>query len=377
MLPVFTLPPPQPVAFNARAAMTNHILASFGVSPHEAVNIVEADDNFAHGRVTAFNASQFSGNNPHEFLSNFAVRYSDPNGDSLDSMRAFIAPDVPVPTLTGTNFSSQFVEYPVYNFADALLSNDNLDDDLRAIGADFNTLRNPQHQLVTQRISNRGLAVEVDEDEERLDTDWQQQRVAYLRGILDRNRLRRTVAGFVAGAVAVTKNWYVGANVANTFTATCDPDQDILDELEAQSVRSTRVLYGPAAWQRRSRAYKLKNDPGGYASIGMSLADLAGMLAMSEARVLRNKYATGATAATNILGSVALMFVAQDGMNKSDYSNMKTFWGLTKTGQRYAAYVRQVGDKRWRIAVECYDLVTVTAPGLGMEVVNVTSTQPA
>lgn len=350
-LPFLIPPPPAPLAFNARARMVDHILASFGVSPSESFTVQPADDNFEHGRVIAFNASQFSGNAPVEFLSNYAVRYSDPNQASLDGIRAFIAPDITVPTLTGTNFSSQFVEYPMYNFADAMLSNDVLDDDLRSIGGDFPTLRNPAHQLVSQRISNRGLAMEVDEDEERLDPEWQQQRVAMLRGILDRNRLRRTVAAFVAGAVSVTKNWYVGENAGNTYVANCDPDQDIMDELEAQSVRASRIIYGPAAWVKRNRAFRAKNDAGGYASAKSTLTDLAGEFAVEEVRVMANKYATGASNATNILGSVAMLFVAQDGMTKNDFSNMKTFWGMTKTGQRYAAYVRQVGDKRWRVAV--------------------------
>ena len=117
----------------------------------EAFTIHAADDAFAHGRVLAFNASQFAGNAPSEFLSNYAVRYKDANAAGVDAIRSFIAPDVP-----GT--TSLFVEYALYNYADSYLALDNTADDLRAIGADFPTLRSPNHQLVTQRIANRGLA---------------------------------------------------------------------------------------------------------------------------------------------------------------------------------------------------------------------------
>ena len=339
----------------SHAALAANILASMGVPSRESFTIHPADDAFENGRVLAFNASQFSGNAPSEFLSNYAVRYQDNNtAQSIDSVRQFIAPDVP-------SNNSQFVEYALYNFSDGLLSMDNLADDLRGIGADFPTMRNPPHQLVSQRVANRGLAVEVDEDEERLDADWQQNRVAFLRGVLDRNRLRRTVALFAAGAVSVNKTWSSG---------TPDPDMDITDELEAQSLRSSRIVYGPSAWTKRKRAFRTSNTPAGYASADQTLEDLAGEFAVEEVQVVRAKYATGASSASNIVGSQVWLFCAGTGLGRNDFSNLKTFTAPTKTGQRYAAYVRQVGDKRWRIAVECYETVAITST-VGLEIVTV------
>ena len=336
-----------------QSALASHILASLGVPARETFTIHEADDNFAHGRVTAFNASQFSGNAPSEFLSNYAVRYQDANAQGVDAIRQFIAPDVP-----GT--TSLFVEYALYNFADAFLALDNTADDLRAIGADFPTLRSPSHQLVTQRIANRGLAVEVDEDEERLDSDWQERKIAFLRGVLDRSRLRRTIALFVAGAV----------NVAKTWSGASDPDQDVMDEIENQSLRATRILYGPGAWTKRSRALRTQNTAGSFASAKMTLEDLAGEFAVEEVQVARPKYTTGTTTAGSIVGSQVMLFIAGENLGRNDFSNLKTFTTPTKTGQRYAVYVRQVGDKRWRIAVECYETVAITST-VGLEVITV------
>ena len=65
-----------------------------------------------------------------------------------------------------------------------------------------------------------------------------------------------------------------------------------------------------------------------------------------------------------------MMFVAADNLGRNDFSNLKTFTAPTKTGQRYAVYVRQIGDKRWRIAVECYETVAITSV-IGLEVVTI------
>jgi hypothetical protein len=255
-----TLVSPSPAAGQRMPASS--LLAALGVDPIERVQIQQPDDNFTHNRVVAFNASAFAGSNPHEFLSNYAVRYQDPSQSSLNDLANFIAPEVPAQ-------SSQFVEYAIYNFADGYLALDNLNDDIRGIGADFPTLRNPQHQLVTQRIANRGIAVEVDEDEERLDVDWQQLRVQYLMGILQRTRLRRVVTLFAAGATAVSKTWSSG---------TPDPDMDVVNELEGQSIRATRIIYGPSAWTTRTRAFRAQNTAGGFASARDTTEDRGGML---------------------------------------------------------------------------------------------------
>ena len=80
----------------SHTALAANILASMGVSVRESFTIHTPDDAFEHGRVLAFNASQFAGNAPSEFLSNYAVRYQDNNtAQTLDTVRQFIAPDVP------------------------------------------------------------------------------------------------------------------------------------------------------------------------------------------------------------------------------------------------------------------------------------------
>ncbi len=341
-------------AVNAMA-LADGILGSLGVD--RLPDIASNTDGFVSGRLTAFNASQFETNSPSEFLSNFAVRYTDPLVDSLIAVRQMLAPDIQAGSV-----NSRFVQYAVYLLQDAFLSLDNTIDDIRGVGADFPTLRNTTKSLTTQKIPNRGLALEVDEDEEMLDPDWQQRKVAYLRGILDRTALRRALALFVATATAVAKTWSGGGTV--------DPDQDIINELENSYLRQNRLLMGPGAATKRRTAYRAQNNAGAYQSAGYSDDDLANYLALDKAMTVRNRYTSGAGTTSTIFGNYVLLFLASDAMQKDDMSNLKTFWAPCNNGQRYATYVRQIGDKRWRIAVEKYELTAVTST-VGAEILTI------
>jgi len=285
------------------AALAVNVMAALGLSASEGIQIHQPDGAFVHNRVLAYNAGLFEGANPSEFLTGYAVRYQDPEEFGLDAIRRFLAPDV-------SSGGSQYVQYAVYDFADAMKALDNLQDDVRAIGSDFNTLRNPTKTLATQKIPNRGLAIEVDEDEEKLDPDWQQRKVAMIRGILDRNRLRRAVALAVAGAVSVSKVWGTASGV--------DPDQDIMTELDAQSLRSSRIIYGPGAWSLRRRAHRSQNTAGGFASAQSTPDELAGQFAVEAVKVVRARYGTGGVATSPIISQFALMFIAADNLGKDD-----------------------------------------------------------
>jgi len=341
-----------------QVALAINVMASVGLAPSEGRQVFNTTEGFAHDRTLAFNAGLFEGANPSEFLSNYAVRYQDPNAQALDSIRAFLAPDV-------QSSGSQFVQYAVYSFSDAMLSLDNLNDDIRGIGADWATMRNPTKIMQVQKIPNRGIAVEVDEDEEKLDPDWQQRKVELIRGILDRNRLRRAIILAVAGATSENLTWTVGAGGAST-----DPDMDIMTELDQLALRPSRMIYGPTAWSKRIAAHRAVNTAGGFASAQLTNDELAGQFAIEQVMTVRARYNTGGVATAPIVGAVALAFIAADNLGRDDISNLKTFWAPTKTGQKYASYVRQIGDKRWRVGVECYDQVELTST-VGLEVFNI------
>lgn len=336
-------------------ALAINMLASIGLPAAEAFEISEDYGKFEHNRVLAFNASQFSANNPSEYLSQYAIRYSDPNQADLAAIQRWFAPAVPAN-------QSRSVNYSVYGFSDQLLTLDNLSDDIRAIGADFNTLRNPSKSRTTQDIPNRGLAVEVDEDEEQLDPDWQQQKVAWLIAIIERTRLRQTINLAIAGATSVGKTWDASAGK--------DPDQDVLTEIDSLIIRPNRAAFGPGAWTKRNLAHRAQNTAGGFASAKLRVEELAGEFELESARVIRPRRATGSDTVTDLLGSYVLLFTGFDSGGRHDFSNLKTFTARTKSGGRYTVYVRQVGDKRWRIAVECNELVALTSV-LGLEVMPI------
>jgi hypothetical protein len=336
------------LAFNALATM-------LGIAPRESFDIAPADDNFAPGRVLAFNASQFSVNAPSEFLTNYAVRYSDPLQQTLQSLREAIAPEV-------MSNNSAFVQYPVYGFTDAFLALDNVLDVRRGIGADFTTVPNVTHSLVTQKMPEIGLAIEVDEEEELLDADWQQRKVALLLGILDRSELRQALALFIAGATNVNKTW--------DATAGKDPDQDVATELNAMMIPPNNVWFGPGAWLKRLLSLRSQNLAGQATSSTMTPDQLGGMW-NATVQVPKPRYASAASTTAQIFGSVVMMFTAMPGMSKDDFSNLKTFMAPARNGQRRAVWVRQVGDKRWRIAVSTGKRLVAITSAIGMETITV------
>lgn len=374
-------------------AIAANILNALGVSEQEDV-VVNSPGHYAPGQVTewdrsaflnaplATNAvSQFTGNNPHEYLSQYAVRYQDPNMATLDEFTDLLAPPV-------MSNNARYVEYAVYGFTDAFLSLDVTADDIRGIGADFATVRNPTKSLVTQRMNERGLAVEVDEAEEILPGDvneWQQVKIAWLLGILARTRLRRAVALFVASATAASKTWSVGS--------AADPDQDVMDELDNLPIRPSDIIYGTGAWSKRSRTFRGQATAGAFGGVrtaglapavaGNALAasrdsaeELAGIFGVNSVRVSRHRKAATSSTIADIIGSLVFMFVSQASPSRFDFTNLKTFRApaLSPTGApigKRAVYVRQVGDKRWRIAVSVGSELVALTSSIGAEVITV------
>ena len=333
----------------SQAALTASILASVGVPAREAFEVRPPDDEFVHGRVIGFDPAQFAGGAPDEPLSEHAVRWQDPGAALPDAVRRCLAPDVPANR-------GQFVEYALYGYTDGLLSLDNPVEEPRAVAADFPTLRNPPHQLVTQRVANRGLTLEVDEDEGCLGTGWQRAKVAFLRGALDRARLRRTAALFVAGAVSVGRTW----------DAAADPDADVREELDAQPLRASRVMYDRRAWSQRGQILRTRGAGDGPTPATLSPEELAGRLAVEDVQVIRAHVAADPAGS----GGQVLLFCAADRLARNDFSNLKTFTAPARSGGRYAAYVRRVDARRWRVGVECHETVAITST-VGLAVISV------
>jgi DNA-binding IclR family transcriptional regulator len=59
------------------------------------------------------------------------------------------------------------------------------------------------------------------------------------------------------------------------------------------------------------------------------------------------------------------------GLSRDDFSNLKTFTAPARNGQRRAVYVRQVGDKRWRIAVTTGKRLVALTSAIGLETMTI------
>lgn len=336
-------------------ALAVNVMAMLGLPASEAFTIAQPDENFSNGRVLAFNASQFAGNNPHEFLTNYAVRFTDPRQDALRAIRESLAPEV-------SSNNSAYVDYPVYTMGDSYLALDQAGDARRAPGADYRTLRNTAKLITSQRLHDTGLAVEVDEDEETLDTDWQQRKVAWLLGILDRTELRTAIALFIASAANTAKTW--------DTTAGKDPDQDVNTIIDGMTVKPSNLIYGPGAWTKRVGSLRAQNLAG-QAQSALLTPEQLGSLFNADVQIPRNRFATGASTTSDVIGGYVLLFSSMSGMSRDDFSNLKTFVAPVKGHGKRAVWIRQVGDKRWRIAVSTGKRLVALTSAIGAELITV------
>ncbi len=340
-----------------RIAAYNSILVGLGIAP-EMEALTPFAEGFSHGRITAINSSAFAGANFHAELTAFAARQSDPEQASLADYADFLAPSLYSP--------SGLAEYGTFDNIDGFRSNTNTSDDLRGIGGDFLTLENPPAGIAEQRIPNRGLAIEIDEDQER-DGQWQRRAVTHLQGILLRNRIRRAVAILAGIASTASKTW--------NGTSGENPDSDIRLQMDTAAAtlgfRPNRVAYDPLAMSYRKTSFEAQTTAGGFAGAQRDIAALSNYLG-AEVREIKARYATSASARTPLLGSgKVVIFPGAAVESREDISAVKTFYKNCEGGTRQRVLVRQVGDKRWRVVVEGYDQCAAVST-LGVRIITIT-----
>ena len=300
----------------------------------------EATSGFVHDRVEEANASLFDTGHLSEGLTNYAVGWKDETG--LDEALDFFAPEVPV----GMRFEYRSFSNPDEFETDA--------DDARAIGADFKSITETG-TLVTAKLVNRGLQICVDEDEVNDDPNWRERKTGRLLRRIKRNSLIRAVALLNTAAVDTAVTWDASAGK--------DPDQDIETMLAAgmdsSGMMSNRVGFGETARLKRRLSIRAQNNAGGYASAGLTAADLAAYLGVDDVLFAKSRYGTGATK-TRLMATLVLAFSACKGLDSEDPSNIKRFYRLLE-GQRYRVYEWRDGPKKYRIAIEHYELTKITS----------------
>ena len=312
------------------------------IDPHSGGFFPDASRFGQPGVVTRINADLLTEGTYRESLTTFAVGYRGP--DYLADLN-ILAPGVPV--------ANRF-DYKAFDNAEAFYSE--LSDDLRAPRGDFKEVEYTSEE-VTAKTANRGLMICVDRDQVKNNPNWEQQYTGMLITRIRLNQLRRAIALLSAGATNANKTW--------DTTAGKDPDNDVLTDLvtahTAAGVRPNRVAYGPTAWSKRVLAHRAQDNAGGYASAGLTPEQVAAFLGIERAIVCNARYSTSASAKSEALSNLVLMYNALDGATTEDPSNIKRFWSPCENGQELMVHRWDIGPKKMAIAVEIYELLKLTS----------------
>jgi hypothetical protein len=304
------------------------------------------DNAWLHGRITTANSEWFLDTHYSEPMTNYAVGWQDP--EDLGARLEFLAPNFPAP--------GELFQHLQFDNSEEFLTDGTIDD-IRAINADFKTVDYTQ-SLVSRRMNNRGLRIELDWDRIKNDPIWQQRYTEKLLRRIKRNQYVRAVALGVASGVGATLHW-TGAN-------TEQPDIDLSNQRllsqTASGIKPNRILCGDTAWQYRLAAYaaatNAQNQFAAAAALQRTPDDIGAWLGVgANGFMIDRARSQSGTAKSEILGAMILMFTGLPGVDAEDPTNFKLAWTTCQNGQRYAVYVRQINVKKWEIVVEHYELL--------------------
>ena len=300
------------------------------------------DGNLAPGEVCLANEARFTEQYYSEPLTAFGVGYRDPN--NIEAALEFVAPRVPV---------ARRFEFKAASNAEEFYSET---DDIRDIGSDFKRVEYTGTS-VNQKTLNKGLTMRVDLDQVADQSNWRETNTGRLIRRIWRNELRRAIAVLSAAANNTAKTW--------DPTALKDPDMDVLNDLvtgaNVSGIRPNRILFGETAWSKRLLSLRAQNLKGQGNSSTMSFAELAGWLSVEELRVSKARYASSATAKTEVVGNLVLMYFAVAGQSPDEASNIKRFVSAVEGGGFVRVYEQQVSSKLVDITVEHYSNIVITS----------------
>jgi len=300
------------------------------------------------GVMCAANEARFDAAYFSQPLTTYAVGWQDPENIqvTLDAM----APPIQVP---------RRFEFKSATDAEAFLSEV---DDIRAIGSPFKRIEFTGSSI-QQKTHNKGLTIRLDHDEQGI-AGSHERAVGLIISRLLRNDLRRAVTLIAAASTNNAKTW--------DTTALKNPDQDVIADLitgaDSRGLQSNHVVYGEVAWQKRNLSYEAQNNAGGYARAGKTPEQVAGLLMVDGVQVSRERYQSGTSTKSKIVGAYVFMYHANQSATKDDPSNVKLFWTPTDSG-RFRVY-REEHAKYTDISVEHYSNIVITST-LGMRMFTI------
>lgn len=293
------------------------------------------------GVICAANASRFTEDNFSQPLTTYAAGFRDPN--NIEATLEFFAPMVEV---DGELFEFAKADNAQEFYAEA--------DDVRSRGADFKRIEYTEEKQ-TAKTQNKGLTMRVESK------DWTaakgQRAVAKLQRRLWRNELWRAIALLSAAATNDDKTWDASAGK--------DPDMDITTALiaaaDASGIRPNRVGFGDTAWNKRWISHRAQDSAGGTASASLTPDALASLLMVDQVLISKERRQSSASAKTQLLANLVLLFNAVTGGDDEDPSNIKRFVSPVEGGGRVRVYEQRVSAKLIDITVEHNSNIIVTS----------------
>lgn len=312
------------------------------------VDAILADQGGANqpGEIYLANEARFTSATFSQPLTTFSVGWTDK--ENILATLNFIAPEVVV----GRRF-----EFKKSTNAEEFLSET---DDLRAIGSTFKRVEY-KGTTVNEKTLNKGLTIRLDKDE-MVDGD-EERAVMRLKTRLFRNDLRRAGASLLAAA---------GNGTNKTWGSSGKPDGDVMAAIVAagdgSGVSPNRLLYGLAAWQLRYASYEQQATAGAFAALNQTADQVAQKLGLSGGRVSSERFQSGTSSKSKVIGSFAVVFFGEDGVGKDDPSSVKRF--VTPVGPEGVRVYRDEKDKFVDITVEHYSNIVATST-VGSEKLNI------
>lgn len=327
---------------NSHAALVNGFGQSF--APHE--RMTRDTGNPTPGQIVLANEARFTASFYSEPLTAYTVGWKDLA--NIEATLDFLFPPVQAP---------RRFEFKKADNSEAFYSET---DDSRAIGADFKRVEYKGSSVLEKTI-NKGLTIRVDLDQVAAIQNWRELYTARLLQRLLRNELRRAITQAATAATNTAKTW--------DTTAGKDPDQDVLTDLIAavddSGVRPNRILYGDVAWNKRLISHRAQATAGGYASAGMTIAELASFFGIERIVISRERYQATNTTKAKVMPDIVLSFYGEDGVTMDDPTNFKRFWTPAEGGGKYRVYEQPVSSKLIDLTVEHYsNVVTTSTVGL-------------
>ncbi len=244
-------------------------------------------------------------------------------------------------------------EYKKQPNSEAMLSED---DDIRTIGSDFKRIE-VKGESVVAKTYNKGLMIRLDKDNYPIGSATTNERIAAkLMERLYLNDLRRGLAALLA---------IDGTGTAKTWNSSAVPDGDVASLIastgDGSGTDPNVIVYGRGAWLLRYSALLAQSTAGGFAGAMMTPEQLAGILGVDSAVVVKQRYATAktATSKTRVLNNYVIATYIEPSPMVDDPSSVKRFTSPVDQGGDLAVHVIDT-PKFVDIIVEHYSYLVAT-----------------